>query len=116
MVIPLSAMSGYTTPGYTILRYSTESNPVGSEPAQVKKSAKENVLVYTFQALSIPEQNLYEATLSRFQRIQGFVSLKLNENNQVELTTKPDISQEDNTRLLSVTTKMYGYPVFNVIE
>ena len=93
-----------------------ELNSIESTPAKVKKASREDVLVYSFPALSMPSEKLLENNLERFKNVDGFVSLTVNADNQVELITESTLSEKESGHLLAISTRMYGYIGFNITE
>jgi len=115
LILTISVTRGHATPHQDDRFSFTEFN-IEETQATIKKTSKGDMLVYTFPASEIPEQHLLDATLTRFRRMDGFVSLELNASNQVELVTKAVISEEESNRLLAVSAKIYGYTGFNITE
>lgn len=89
--------------------FSEEEKIREHEPALIHKMEKGSEVVYLFEQLSKPSLELFDNSVERFQQITGFVSLSLNDKNQVELVTTPEISEKDLSFLLLVSARMYGY-------
>jgi len=87
-----------------------------STPANIKKAERENTFVYSFQPMSSPEADLFNKSLDRFRQIEGFVSLSVNAQNEVELVTTKNIQEKEDTYLLMVSARLYGYIGYQIVE
>lgn len=84
-------------------------------PASVKKAERENSVVYSFNPISFPEQNLLDGSLERFRQVKGFVSLSVNAQNEVELVIAKDITEKEKSHLLMISARLYGYIGYQII-
>lgn len=84
-------------------------------PAQIKKSDEANNFVYSFRLKSVPDADFLNNSIERFRQINGFISLSVNAQNEVLLVTKNTISEQDNTRLLAISARLYGYVGYQII-
>jgi|SRR6218665_430947 len=116
LIAQLSVSKGNATPDLGFNERKMELNSIESTPAKVKKASREDVLVYSFPALSMPSEKLLENNLERFKNVDGFVSLTVNADNQVELITESTLSEKESGHLLAISTRMYGYIGFNITE
>jgi hypothetical protein len=87
-----------------------------SVPANIKKTERENTFVYSFHPMSSPEKDLFNKSLDRFRQIEGFISLSVNSQNEVELVTTKNIEKKENTHLLMVSARLYGYIGYQIVE
>jgi hypothetical protein len=84
-------------------------------PAQIKKSNEANNFVYSFLLKSVPDTDFLNNSIERFRQINGFISLSVNAQNEVLLVTENTISEQDNTRLLAISARLYGYVGYQII-
>ena len=83
-------------------------------PASITRAEKDGNVLFSFELLTSPEQELFDRSLESFRKIEGFVSLSVNERNVVEVITKPSVSDTDNSRILMISARMYGYLGFKI--
>lgn len=83
-------------------------------PASIKQTEKGGNVLFSFELLSSPDQELLDQSLERFQKIEGFVSLSVNAQNMVEVVTTHSISEKDNSQLLLQTSRLYGYMGYKI--
>lgn len=104
--------------------FSFQSNPlifsaiscVESIPASIHKTEKENQIVYSFRVLTSPEQSMLDRSLANFQKLEGFISLSVNAQNEVELVTTQTIEEKNTTRLLISSTRLFGYAGYQIVD
>jgi hypothetical protein len=87
-----------------------------STAANIKKTERENTFVYSFHPLSSPETDLFNKSLDRFRQIEGFISLSVNAQNEVELVTTKNMEEKESTYLLMVSARLYGYIGYQIVE
>ena len=85
-----------------------------STPASIKQTEKGGNVIFSFESLAQPDNELLDQSLERFRKIEGFISLSVNAQNVVELTTSHSISEKDNAYLLMISSRLYGYIGYNI--
>ncbi|WP_043023770.1 hypothetical protein [Fluviicola taffensis] len=106
------------------LAFSFQSNPsafhaisfVESAPVNIHRAEKENQIVYSFQVLTSPEQSMLDRSLENFRKLEGFISLSVNAQNEVELVTTQTIEEKNTTRLLISSTRLFGYAGYQIVD
>ncbi|MNK05550.1 hypothetical protein D3C87_234330 [compost metagenome] len=87
-----------------------------SEPALTKRILKGDLQVFTFKQLKAPLGESLEKSIERFKQVEGFVSLSINAQNEVELVTTQTIAANELVRLLMVSTRLFGYIGYQIVE
>ena len=87
-----------------------------STPASIKKTEKENMFVYTFQAVSEPGKEMLDKSLDKFRKLEGFISLSVNAQNEVEVVTSRSIAGKDSNFVLLVSARLYGHIGYQILD
>lgn len=105
-----------STPVFSVPRLSTSVSVFDSEPAMVKKIFKGDLQVFTFKPLTTPEKESLDKAIARLKQLEGFISLSINAQNEVELVTAQTIAENETVRLLLNSTRLFGYIGYQIVE
>jgi hypothetical protein len=87
-------------------------NPIScndGSPANIRKVENDNTFVYSFQLITSPDQSLLDSSLEKFRQVEGFISLSINAQNEVEIVTTKNIEEKNTSFLLLISARLYGY-------